>query len=95
MSYTVVSTWELTDGSDPSVFLRNLKEHRLPALREMGSTRVTVIQTSDRTYAAISEWPDQRTRDDAMLAIKVLRKKVHTDGSRMNGEMHGHVMLEA
>lgn len=93
MGYVTITTWELADGSDWDTNLRNVREHRLPALREMGATRVTVIRTSARTAAAISEWPDQRTRDDAMHLIEQVRGKIRkNDGFRMTGEMQGVVV---
>lgn len=94
MSYATITTWELTDGADWHVFLNNINDHRIPALRELGASRVTVLQTSDRTFAAVSEWPDQQTWDDAMLTIDVVRKKVHTDGSRMTGEFKGKIVAQ-
>ena len=60
MAYVTITTWELSDGSDWETNLRTVREHRLPALIAMGATKVTVIRTSDRTSAAISEWPDAR-----------------------------------
>lgn len=92
MSYATITTWELHDGADWGLFLRNVNEHRLPALSKLGAERVTVIRTSDRTVAAISEWPDEKTRDDAMGMIEAVRQKVQTDGSRMTGEMMGEVI---
>jgi len=70
MSFAVITTWELQDGADWGLFLRNVNEHRLPALKALGATRVTVIRTSARTVAALSEWPDKITRDDAIHAIE-------------------------
>jgi len=95
MSFAVITTWELQDGADWGLFLRNVNEHRLPALKALGATRVTVIRTSARTVAALSEWPDKITRDDAIHAIEAVRKKVHLDGSRMTGEMLGEVVAVA
>ncbi len=95
MGYVTITTWELSDGADWETNLRNVRERRLPALREMGATRVTVIRTSDRTAAAISEWPDQRTRDDAMHLIEQVRGRIQKDdGFRMTGEMKGAVAAE-
>jgi len=95
MGYVTITTWELADGSDWDTNLRNVREHRLPALIEMGATKVTVVRTSDRTSAAISEWPDAKTRDDAMHLIEQVRGKIHTeDGFRMTGEMRGVVVAE-
>jgi hypothetical protein len=91
MGYVTITTWELADGSDWNTNLRNVREHRLPALIEMGATNVTVVRTS----AAISEWPDAKTRDDAMHLIEQVRGKTHTeDGFRMTGEMRGVVVAE-
>ena len=96
MAYVTITTWELADGSDWDTNLRNVREHRLPALIAMGATKVTVIRTSDRTSAAISEWPDAKTRDDAMHLIEKVRGKIHAeDGFRMTGEMRGVVVAEA
>lgn len=95
MSFVTITTWEVPDGVAQEVSLRNLREKRLPALKELGATRVTVIRTSDRTTAAISEWPDKRTRDEALTAIRVVRGQLHSeDGSRMTGEMLGEVIAE-
>lgn len=95
MSFVTITTWEVPDGVAQEVSLRNLKEKRLPALKEMGATRVTVIRTSDRTTAAISEWPDRRTRDEAFtLVLKVREKLKSEDGSRMTGEFMGEVIAE-
>ena len=96
MAYVTITTWEIADGSDYDVNLRNITEKRLPALRELGATRVTVVRTSDRTSAAITEWPDQITRDTAEAAIEAVRDKVHAeDFNRMTGEMKGEVVAEA
>jgi hypothetical protein len=65
----------------------------LPALKELGADRVQVIRTSERTMAAISEWPDKDTRDAAAAMIEKVRKDVRTeDHSRMTGEMLGEVV---
>jgi len=96
MSYVTITTWELADGADWETNLRNVREHRLPALRAMGATRVTLIRTSSRTSAAISEWPDEKTRDDAMHLVEEVRRKVQAvDGFRLTGEMKGAVVAEA
>jgi hypothetical protein len=96
MAYVTITTWELADGSDWETNLRNVRERRLPALIAMGATRVTVIRTSDRTSAAISEWPDAKTRDDAMHLVEEVRGKIQAvDGFRMTGEMKGAVVAEA
>ena len=95
MAYVTITTWELADGSDWDTNLRNVRERRLPALIAMGATRVTVIRTSDRTSAAISEWPDAKTRDDAMHLVEEVRGKIQAvDGFRMTGEMKGAVVAE-
>lgn len=95
MPYVTITTWEVPDGVAQEVSLRNLQEKRLPALKELGATRITVIRTSERTTAAISEWPDRQTRDEALAAIRVVRGKLHSeDGSRMTGEMLGEVIAE-
>lgn len=96
MAYVTITTWELSDGADFETNMHTVREHRLPALREMGATRVSVVRTSDRTTAVVSEWPDERTRDDAMHLIEEVRRKVHAhDGFRMTGEMKGAVVGEA
>ena len=95
MAYVTITTWEIADGSDYDVNLRSITEKRLPALKEMGATRVTVVRTSDRTSAAITEWPDKITRDTAEAAIETVRAKVHAeDFNRMTGEMKGEVVAE-
>ncbi len=95
MPYVTITTWELADGLDWETNLRNVRERRLPALIELGATKVTLIRTSDRTSAAITEWPDAGTRDSAMNAIAEVRRKVSSvDGFRMTGEMMGAVVAE-
>ena len=95
MAYMTITTWELSDRSDWETNLRNVRERRLPALIGMGATRVIVVRTSDRTAAAISEWPDERTRDDAMHLVEDVRGRIHAeDGFRMTGEMRGSVVAE-
>ena len=95
MRYVTITTWEIADGTDYDLALRNIQEKRLPALKALGATRVTVIRTSERTSAAISEWPDQATRDTAERAIEDVREKVHhEDLSRLTGEMKGEVVAE-
>ena len=95
MPYVTITTWEIADGSDYDIALRNIREKRLPALKQLGATRVSVVRTSDRTSAAITEWPDLVTRDAAEHAIQEVRKKVHTeDLSRMTGEMKGEVVAD-
>ena len=96
MAYVTITTWELADGADFETNMATVRERRLPALRQMGATRVTVVRTSDRTTAVISEWPDARTRDDAMHLVEEVRRKVHAhDGFRLTGEMKGAVAAEA
>lgn len=95
MRYAVITTWEIDDQADRSLFLRNVQEQRVPALRALGAERVIVLRTSDRTLAAVSEWPDRRTRDEAVAMIERVREKLRTDGSRMTGEFLGEVVAEA
>lgn len=96
MGYVTITTWELSDAADWDTNLRSVREHRLPALREMGAARVAVVRTSDRTAAVISEWPDAASRDAAEQLIAEVRRKVHVqDGFRMTGEMRGVVVAEA
>lgn len=95
MRYVTITTWEIADGNDYDLAMRTIREKRLPALKTLGATRVTVLRTSDRTSAAISEWPDRATRDAAEKAIEYVRRKVHSeDFSRMTGEMKGEVVAE-
>ena len=95
MPYVTITTWEIADGTDFDVSLRNIREKRLPALKGLGATRVSVLRTSDRTSAAITEWPDLVTRDAAEAAIEAVRAKVHTeDMVRLTGEMKGEVVAE-
>ena len=95
MKYVTITTWELTDEADWQTSLENVRMHRLPALKEMGATRVTLIRTSPRTTAAITEWPDEATRDAAMHLIQEVRSKVqNVDKSRLTGEMKGEVVAE-
>ncbi len=96
MTFVTITTWELLSGVDFAVTLENVKKRRLPALIQLGATRVQVLRTSDRTFAAISEWPDQATRDAAAKAIEAVRQKVRAeDQTRMTGEMLGAVVAEA
>ena len=95
MPYLTISTWEIGDKTDYDTVIRNITEKRLPALKALGASRVTVVRTSERTSAAITEWPDQITRDTAEHAIEAVREKVHTeDLIRMTGEMKGEVVAE-
>ncbi len=95
MRYVTITTWEISDGADYDTSLIRIKEKRMPALLELGAVRVTVIRTSDRTSAAITEWPDAATRDAAQAAIDSVRNKVHVeDLTRMTGEMKGEIVAE-
>jgi hypothetical protein len=95
MKYVTITTWELTDEADWQTSVENVRMHRLPALKAMGATRVTLIRTSPRTTAAITEWPDEATRDAAMHLVEEVRRKVHSvDKSRLTGEMKGEVVAE-
>lgn len=95
MRYVTITTWELLSGTDFDLTLEKVRDKRLPALRELGAERVQVIRTSDRTVAAISEWPDELTRDTAARAIDAVRDKVRSeDLTRMTGEMVGAVVAE-
>lgn len=95
MRYVTITTWEIADGGSYDITMERIRERRLPALKELGATRVTIIRTSDRTSAAITEWPDEVTRDAAEAAIADVRRKVHTDDlARMTGEMKGVVVAE-
>lgn len=95
MPYVTITTWEVGDGVDYDATMRNIRDKRLPALKELGASAVTVLRTSDRTTAAITEWPDKVTRDTAEAAIEAVRAKVHTeDLIRLTGEMKGEVVAE-
>lgn len=95
MKHVAITTWEVMHEVDFNLTMERIRSKRLPALRELGAERIQVIRTSDRTIAAITEWPDKRTRDEAEIFIKRLRKNVHTeDYSRMTGEMRGEVVAE-
>lgn len=95
MKYVAITTWEVMHEVDFNLTMERIRSKRLPALRELGAERIQVIRTSDRTIAAITEWPDKRTRDEAEIFIKRVRKDVHTeDHSRMTGEMRGEVVAE-
>ena len=96
MRYLTITTWELIHGVDFDLTMKQMETKRLPALKQLGAERVQVIRTSDRTVAAISEWPDQRTRDDAEILIERIRRDVRSeDHGRMTGEMRGAVVAEA
>jgi hypothetical protein len=95
MRYVTITTWEIADGTDYNVALRAIEEKRIPALKGFGASRVTVIRTSDRTSAAITEWPDKATRDAAEMKIDEVRKSVHKeDLTRMTGEMKGEIVAD-
>ncbi len=95
MRYITITTWEIAEGTNYNVSLRVIEEKRLPALKALGASRITVIRTSDRTSAAITEWPDKATRDAAELRIDEVRSKVHReDMSRMTGEMKGEIVAD-
>ncbi|MCA0871920.1 hypothetical protein LCL97_13860 [Seohaeicola saemankumensis] len=95
MHYVTITTWEISDGTDYDIALRGIRDRRLPALKAMGASKVTVVRTSDRTSAAITEWPDKATRDAAEAAIAEVREKVHSeDFTRLTGEMRGAVVAE-
>lgn len=96
MKYLTITTWELLSGVDFDLTMKQMKTKRLPALKQMGADRIQVIRTSDRTIAAISEWPDRHTRDVAETLIERVRQEVRSeDHSRMTGEMRGEVVIEA
>ncbi len=95
MRYITITTWEISDGTDYSLAMRALEEKRLPALKEFGASRVTVIRTSTRTSAVITEWPDKFTRDAAELKIDEVRRSVHReDQARLTGEMRGEIVAD-
>ncbi|MFG6529006.1 MULTISPECIES: hypothetical protein [unclassified Sulfitobacter] len=95
MRYITITTWELADGADYDVALRAIEERRLPALKGFGASRITVVRTSERTSAAITEWPDRATRDAAELKIDEVRRSVkREDQSRMTGEMKGEIVAD-
>lgn len=95
MKYITITTWEIADGVDFDLSLRAIEEKRLPALKALGASRVTIVRTSDRTSAAITEWPDKATRDAAELKIDEVRRLVHKeDSTRLTGEMKGVIVAE-
>ncbi|MFG6582954.1 hypothetical protein [Sulfitobacter sp. 1A12779] len=95
MRYITITTWELADGADYDVALRAIEKKRLPALKGFGASRITVVRTSERTSAAITEWPDRATRDAAELKIDEVRRSVkREDQSRMTGEMKGEIVAD-
>jgi hypothetical protein len=96
MRYVTITTWEIGDGNDYDLAMQGIRDRRLPALKELGASRVTIVRTSERTSAAITEWPDEATRDAAENAIKEVRRKIHNeDLARLTGEMQGAVVAEA
>lgn len=96
MRYVTITTWEVLDGADFELTMERVRTKRLPALKQLGAERIQVLRTSDRTIAAISEWPDRTTRDTAAEFVERVRKEVRTeDHSRMTGEMKGEVVAEA
>jgi hypothetical protein len=95
MHYITITTWETADGVDFDLSLRAIEEKRLPALLGLGASRVVIVRTSERTSAAITEWPDKATRDAAELKIDEVRRMVHKeDLSRLTGEMKGMVVAD-
>ena len=96
MRYVTITTWEVLDSADFDLSMERVRTKRLPALKQLGAERIQVLRTSDRTIAAISEWPDRTTRDVAAEFVERVRKEVRTeDHSRMTGEMKGEVVAEA
>ena len=64
-------------------------------MKELGADRVQVVRTSERTIAAISEWPDKASRDTAHDLVESIRQDVRSeDNSRMTGEMMGELVAE-
>ena len=95
MRYITITTWEIDDMTNFHQFIEAVEEKRLPALKGLGASRVTVVRTSDRTCAAITEWPDKPTRDDAEMKIDEVRRRVHReDHTRMTGEMKGEIVAD-
>ena len=95
MRYVTITTWEVTQNADFDMTMERVRTKRLPALKQLGAERVQVIRTSQRTLAAISEWPDKTTRDRATEFIEHVRREVRTeDHARMTGEMAGAVLAE-
>lgn len=86
MCCITITTWGIADGIDYSLALRAIEEKRLPALEGFGASCVTVIRTSNRISAVITEWPDKVTRDAAELKIDEVRRSVQReDQTRMTG----------
>lgn len=95
MRYITITTWEISDGQNSNLALRAIEEKRLPALKGFGASRVTVIRTSERTYAVITEWPDKFTKDAAELKIDEVRRLTHReDQIRMTGEVKGEIVAD-
>lgn len=95
MRYVTITTWEIDDRTNFSHFIKAVEEHRLPALKGLGASRVTVVRTSDRTCAAITEWPDRQSRDAAEMKIDEVRRSIHReDHTRMTGEMKGEIVAD-
>lgn len=95
MRYVTITTWELTDGADFDLTMERVEARRLPALKELGAERVQLIRTSERTVAAISEWPDKASRDTASAMVEKVRGQVRAeDHTKMTGEMKGEVVAE-
>ncbi|MGI9391048.1 MAG: hypothetical protein ACR2O1_13405 [Boseongicola sp.] len=95
MKYVTITTWEIMGGVDFDLTMAAVRDKRLPALKQLGADRVQVIRTSERTIAAISEWPNRTTRDAAAEFIERVRRDVRNeDHSRMTGEMLGEVVAE-
>ncbi|WP_370399060.1 hypothetical protein [Sulfitobacter sp. JB4-11] len=95
MRYVTITTWEMPQGTDFNIVMQSMRDKRLPALKALGANRVTVIRTTDRTVAAMTEWPDKATRDAAELKIDEVRRSVHSeDQTRMTGEMKGEIVAD-
>jgi len=95
MRYITITTWEIADGADYDVALRAIEDKRLPALKGFGASRITVVRTSERTSAAITEWPDKATCDAAEPKIDEVRRSVkREDQTRMTGEMKGEIVAD-
>jgi hypothetical protein len=95
MRYVTITTWELTSGVDFDLTIEKVRSIRLPALKDLGALRVQVIRTSERTFAAISEWPDRQSRDTAAALIEDVRARVRSeDQTKMTGEMSGELVAE-
>ncbi len=95
MRYVTITTWEIEDSTRYNAFLEAVEQKRLPALKALGANRVTVVRTSDRTCAAVTEWPDKPTRDAAEMKIDEVRRSVHREvHTRMTGEMKGEIVAD-